>query len=419
MSDVRNAERGMWKDRRRVRDVTALCLVLLGMAAEPASGRERVLVLPFLSADRWAGPAPIGLATALSLGERLGRTPSVKVVPLMPFLIDLLKSGMALEEVTSAGVASAQRLGTWVGASTVITGMVGDGNSLVSLAGFSGPDERPPSDTEIWLGVVAVDVATGTPNGTGLAWGRRTELMDLHYRALRQLAEAVGLARRDLARDAVLRHPTRSFAAYGHVARAISRYLELQVVAAPDAARAVDAEGLSLLRDALQTDRKYAQAHAWLGEYHLLSGNREAAASEYRTAIDLDPDLLAPRYGLARLAATDRSPVALEEALGGIVRVAPWDDEAWVWMGRSCLRRGAVTLARAAFVRAAGLGTRLPEVYFELSLMARREGRRSEALAYLERAAELVPTVNAYRGIATDAIEESGRPGDPSPRSLQ
>jgi adenylate cyclase len=182
------------------------------------------------------------------------------------------------------------------------------------------------------------------------------------------VASTVPHLRRTETRDA-FQKPTSSLTAY----ELVRKGKELKHTFTPEANR----QAQEVLRRAIELDRSYAAAYAWLGFTrfveavdYLPPGERETAlvkAEEtVRKAIDLDPELVVGYQALSQILA--QWPGQLGEALDAsskAVELAPSDAESWAFHSVVLYYRAEAGEAVSAIERAYQLNP-IPPAYYDM-----------------------------------------------------
>jgi class 3 adenylate cyclase/TolB-like protein len=182
------------------------------------------------------------------------------------------------------------------------------------------------------------------------------------------VASTVPHLRRAETRDAFTK-PTSSLTAY----ELVRKGKELKHTFTPEANR----QAQEVLRRAIELDRSYAAAYAWLGFTRFVEAvdylpprEGETALVEaealVRKAIDLDPELIVGYQALSQILAQwpDRLGEALD-ASGKAVELAPSDAESWAFHSVVLYFRGEADEAASAIERAYQLNP-IPPAYYDM-----------------------------------------------------
>jgi adenylate cyclase len=227
------------------------------------------------------------------------------------------------------------------------------------------------------------------------------------------VASTVPHLRRAETRDA-FQKPTSSLTAY----ELVRKGKELKHTFTPAANR----QAQEVLRRAIELDRSYAAAYAWLGFTRFVEavdylplGARETALAEAeelaRKAIDLDPELIVGYQALSQI--LSQLPGQLGEALdasGKAVELAPSDAESWAFHSVVLYFRAEADEAVSAIERAYQLNP-IPPAYYDMFagrayLLAERH---DDALKRSRDCARKAPgwwLCYLYQALAADALGE-------------
>jgi class 3 adenylate cyclase/TolB-like protein len=227
------------------------------------------------------------------------------------------------------------------------------------------------------------------------------------------VASTVPHLRRAETRDAFTK-PTSSLTAY----ELVRKGKELKHTFTPEANR----QAQEVLRRAIELDRSYAAAYAWLGFTRFVEAvdylpprEGETALVEAealaRKAIDLDPELIVGYQALSQILAQwpDRLGEALD-ASGKAVELAPSDAESWAFHSVVLYFRGEADEAASAIERAYQLNP-IPPAYYDMFagrayLLAERN---DDALKRSRDCARKAPgwwLCYLYQALAADALGE-------------
>lgn len=198
--------------------------------------------------------------------------------------------------------------------------------------------------------------------------------------------------------------------------------------------RGQPAAAVPLLQKLVKLNVRAFEAHLYLGNAYAGTGRLEAALGEYDAALQLNPEVTAPRFEKAKVllqngqadraiaearAALAREPRsaygwytlgvihqksgqaaeayrAFEEA----VRLNPRDRRATANLADAALRTGQTAVARAQFERMIALGYRAAPAHYNLGLIAERSGDPASARAHFQAALKADPKF----GLARDAL---------------
>ena len=215
--------------------------------------------------------------------------------------------------------------------------------------------------------------------------------------------------------------------------------LEAARVLAPAAAQFPAGQRVTLdrvleeYRSAQEANADRAEAHLNLGVLHTQLGELAEAERDYRTALDIDPSFVATYLNLAdlsrQLGRDDEGEAILREALTVVFEPAPVEHA----LGLLLVRQRRLPEAIAGLQRAADLRPDLPRYAYVYGVALQSTGEVGAALDVLGEAHELHPadrdllialaTMHRDGGSRAEAIEYARKlvalsPQDPAPRQL-
>ncbi|MDP6040731.1 MAG: tetratricopeptide repeat protein, partial [Candidatus Latescibacteria bacterium] len=368
-----------------------------------AAERPTIAVLPFGEAKDRNQVKYLGLATASTLVEKLRRVPPVRILPISSIIQELRTAGIDPYEVSWAPAVATEPLGQWLDADILIIGAIGQTRDRKIADVILQVSQNAPSakSAQIWLAARAVDIHTGETLRRAYVEGRHDNLFDLQHDLLTHIGDLLGI-RDHLSLDVVQRPPTQNIKAYTQVAEAERLIMDLDQI--EDKKREDQLKKVAKrLKWALDREPEFALAHTWQGALLALQNQSHASAEAFETAAKLDPHLSAPYYGLADLSLQQQDMVAATTALGQMLEITPWDDEAHRLQGKIQEILGNQTQALAAYERALDLYPQQHATHYAVGKIFLVQQEHKKAVDALQKAVDVVPGNLVYQIALADA----------------
>ena len=382
-----------------------LFLILFGSSARADNHTKRptIAVLPFGEAKNRNQVKHLGLATASALTEKLRRVPPVRVLPISSIIRELRTAGLDPYEVSWVPAIATEPLGKWLDADILIIGAIGQtrDRQIAEIVLQASETLMPIKDAQIWLAARAVDIHTGETLRRAYVEGRQENLFALQHELLAHIGDLLNL-RDHLSLNVVKRPPTQNIKTYIQVTEAERLILDLDQT--NDKKRESQLKkAAKRLKWALDRDPEFALAHTWQGALLALKNQPAEATDAFEKAIQLDPQLSAPHYGLADLALQRQDMVAAITALNQLLETTPWDDEAHRLQGKIHHILGNDLPALSAYQRALDLNPDQHATHHAVGTIALGQHKPREAIQSLQKAVDLVPGNIVYQISLADA----------------
>ena len=146
-----------------------------------------------------------------------------------------------------------------------------------------------------------------------------------------------------------------------------------------------------IVRKGLEINGKSIVHHNWMGLIYEWKRDLARAESEFRTAMDLDPDYAATMANLGALYGRSGRLKEAVEVLNRAVTKDPENVEAWINLGAAYGRLGESREAIEALETARRKGVRTATLFNALALAYLQENRRDKALEYLNESLTIDP----------------------------
>ena len=153
----------------------------------------------------------------------------------------------------------------------------------------------------------------------------------------------------------------------------------------------LSAEPVTLLREAVRIDPRFAQAYYLLGRAYTRQGQLKEAASAFKHAAELDAN---PTFYVSlgkALKSQGRTPQEMGEAKAAFeqaLKINPQDAQAHLELGRLCVENEQFDQARRELEKALELEPDFFEAAYLLGRLYHREGNEEESRKYMTQFAE-------------------------------
>ena len=171
-------------------------------------------------------------------------------------------------------------------------------------------------------------------------------------------------------------------------------------------------EALSRFEQALEASPENPEAIEAVGRALLNLGRLEEAEASFLDALELDPDWVAPRMGLALVALSRDEPFKIVHHLERAVEADPGFPEAYVELGRYYGYVGEPALAKATFERWTNRNPDDADMLINAGLTLFDASDFAEAYAFFEKAVEAATEEEQRSGASTfraNALDMLGR----------
>jgi len=377
------------------RTLTILTIVISLVAPIRAQQQASVVLLPFgamSESDRW-----IAAGLSRDLIEKMVRTPELRPVPETQVRSNLARILTKKSKGPAWLPASAQRkVGEWLDADLVLTGFVGASRNRDQARSFldnlSIVPPNTPEGSEVWVAARLVDLRIGKTVSWAFVEGSRDGLFELHDALYLQMTADLGLDPGRMAPGTIGR-PTESIYPYR---RAVEAETLLRADAKPKKQSKLWKKALKEIRRALEQDSGFAKAHYLSGEILKRQGHFDRALTAFGQASALDPNYVAPRLAIAKMALRSKDTHSELNALQSALEAAPWNADAYLQMAQAYERTGRLNLATTNYDQAIRLYDRDPERLFRTGTAHVNLGQYAQAISSLERAVARIPGRHDY-----------------------
>jgi tetratricopeptide (TPR) repeat protein len=167
-----------------------------------------------------------------------------------------------------------------------------------------------------------------------------------------------------------------------------------------------DDAAVTAFREAIRLSPAWADAHANLGAT-LAATDPKAAINELEKAIELDPSSVKAQYNLALAYGANAEhdlPKEIEQ-LRKVIAAAPDFARARLALGRALLETGNVSDAIAPLEQAVRLDPSVGEAHYQLGLALSRAGRKGEAMPEIQKGREIVANDERTQNFTLDITE--------------
>ncbi|MDA0710978.1 MAG: tetratricopeptide repeat protein, partial [bacterium] len=385
-----------------MRRLVILAMLLALTPSVHAEERPTVAILPFGIAKDRGALRWLGFATASTLTESLRRVPTVRVVPFASVLHELRGAGLDPDQVAWTPAVALAPLGKWLQVDRVLLGAVGKtGDQKIANVILQAQEPPPPAKgTQIWLAARVIDIASGQSLGSAYVEGETDHILALQSELLDRLGDALNRGAnnqqtRDIAHDELKIYQT----------LAEAEHLILEGAEETDARRKERTlkKARKRTESVLRRDPGSALAHSFQGTLYTLRNRPLAANAAFEAAIEKDPQFTTPYYGLANLAMLKDDLPGATSVMERLTQVAPWEDEAFHFLGSLFQLQNQPERALAAFENALTAYGRRPDTRYEAGRLYLSLGETRKAILALQKAVADMPGEPAYQIALADA----------------
>ena len=391
--------------RTKAAFLVALILIPLG-----ARGQNQASVAVFPVGTLSRGDQWIAMSVSSELVEKLIRTSNLRPVHA-DYVQDRLDKVLGPKSMGPAWLPASvqQKVGQWLDADLIITGLVGSTRNRhqarAFLDGLSIVPSVTPEGSEAWMAAKLIDVHRGKSVSWAFSEGSRDGFFELQDALYLQIVASLGLDPGGMAPGTVGRRPTESRRAYQLTQEAES--LLSETVKQKHLYRQRK-KARRKLEQSLKMEPTYAKTYALLGHVAEVRGDTQMAFDYYGQASALDPNYVAPRFAIANLANLDGDTSGEIAALQSVLEAVPWHDDAYDQLGLVHERLGQSELAATYYDRALGLSDVDPDRLYRASSVHLSLGQFDRAVDYLGRAVARIPGEQAYHVGLTRAYTRAG-----------